>query len=71
VEREDVRVLQVGGDFDFPMEAVGATHGTELGPQDLQCDTPAVLQVFGEIYRGHPAPAELTLDPVALAESRL
>ena len=71
MEREDVGVLQAGRDCDLTMKAVGAERGAQLGPQDLQRDPPAVLEVFGEVDRGHPAPAELTLDPVALAESRL
>ena len=47
-----------------------AERGAELGPQDLQRDPPAVLQVFGEVDRGHPAPAELALDPVAVGKGR-
>jgi hypothetical protein len=30
-----------------------------------------VLEVFGQVDRGHPAPAELALDPVAVGQSSL
>ena len=71
MEREDVGVLQPGGGLDLALEALGAEGGAELGPQDLQRDPPAVLEVFGEVDRGHPAAAELALDPVALGQGSL
>ncbi len=64
-------MLQTGGDRDLAVKPVRAECRAEFGPQHLKRNPAAVLEVFGEVYRGHPAPAELTLDPVALAESRL
>ena len=37
-QREDVRVLEVGGELDLGEEPLGADHGGELGPQDLERD---------------------------------
>ena len=64
-------VLQAGGGLDLALEALGAEGRAQLGPQDLQRDPAVVLQVFGEVDRGHPAAAELALDPVALGQGSL
>jgi hypothetical protein len=37
-EREDVRMLEVGGDPDFVQEALATDRGGKLGPKDLQSD---------------------------------
>ena len=61
-------MLQVGGDPDLGEEALGAEHGGELGPQDLEGDLAVVLAVVGEVDGGHAAAAELAFDGVAVAE---
>jgi len=38
--------------------------------EDLECDGAVVLQIAGEIDRGHPAAPELTLDRVPAREGR-
>ena len=60
-QAEDVRVLEVGGDLDLAEEALAAEDGGELGVEDLDGDLAAVLQVFGEIDRGHAALAQLAV----------
>ncbi len=45
-ERQDVRVLEIGGELDLGQEALGADHGGELGPEDLQRDPPVVPDVL-------------------------
>ena len=67
-EREDVWVLEAGGDSDFSKEAIGAEARHELGSQDLECDPPVVLEVATQIDGGHPPAAELTLNRVAPGE---
>ena len=42
--------------------------GGEFGPQDLDGDLAVVLEVVGEIDRGHAAGAELALDAVAVGQ---
>ena len=61
-------MLQVGGDLDLGEEAVAADDGTQLGMQDLDRDLAAVLQVLGEIDRGHAALAELAVEAIAIGE---
>ena len=61
-------MLQVGGGLDLGEEALGADDGGELGAQDLDGDLAVVLEVLGEVHRGHAARAELALDPVAVGE---
>ena len=46
----------------------GPRHGGELGPEDLERDRAIVLEVAGEVDRGHAAAAELALDRVAVAK---
>ncbi len=68
VERQDVRVLQVGGDLDLVEEALGAQDGGELRAQHFDRDLAVVLHVMGEVDGRHAAGAELALDRVAVGE---
>ena len=43
----------------------------ELGTQHLERDLAVVLRSCGQVHRGHPALAELALDPVAVSQCRL
>ncbi len=70
VERQDVGMLEVGGRPDFGQEPLGAEGRGELGVQHLDGDVAVVLQVVGEIDRGHPALPKLAVDPVALRQRR-
>ena len=70
-QRQDVRVLQPGGDADLAGEALGAEGRGELGAEHLDGDLAVVLQVVGEVDGGHAALAELALDPVGGAEGTL
>ena len=70
VQREDVRVLEVGGDADLVEEPLGADDGREVGPQDLHGDAALVAQVLAQVDRGHPARAHFALDAVAVGEGR-
>ena len=65
---QDVRMLQAGGDLDLGEEAVAADDGAQLGVQDLDGDLAAVLEVLGEVDRGHAALAELALEAVAVGK---
>jgi hypothetical protein len=42
----------------------------QFGPDDLDGDDAIVLEVVGEIDGSHTAPTELTLDCVAVRDSR-
>ena len=61
-------MAEVGGGLDLAEEALGAERRRQLGPQHLDGDLAVVLEVLGEIDRGHAALAELALDAVAIAE---
>ena len=63
---EDVRMLQPGGQLDLPLEPLGAERGRQLGMEHLQGDGALVAKVLGQVNGGHPAPAELALESVAL-----
>ena len=71
VQRENVGVLEGGGDLDLAEEPVAAEDGRQLGLEHLDGDAAVVLQVLGEKDDRHPALAELALDAVAVAERRL
>jgi len=68
VQRQDVRVLEVGGGLDLGEEALGAHHGSELGLEHLERDLALVLEVVGQVDGGHSTLAELTLDSVEALE---
>ena len=56
------------GDLDFPLEAIAVERRRQLRTQDLDRDASAVLEIFGEKYRGHPAASHLGLHGVMLAQ---
>jgi hypothetical protein len=68
VERQDVRVAEVGGGGDLAQEALVAERGGQLGSQYLEGHLAPVPQILGEVDGGHAARAELPLDPVALGK---
>ena len=61
-------MLQVGDGLDLAQEPLGADHRGELGAQDLDGDLAVVLEVLGQVHRGHAALAQLALDAVAVGE---
>jgi hypothetical protein len=71
VDREDVRVLEPGGELDLAKEALGAEGGSELGVKNLQSNRAVVPEIVGEKYRGHAATAKLPLDTVAISQAAL
>jgi len=60
--------LPVGGGPEFLHEPLGAEDGGELGPEDLDGDLAVVLEVLGQVDRGHAAAANLALDRVVVGE---
>ena len=62
-------MLQPGGELDLALEPLGAERGGELGVEHLERDRPVVPQVLGQVDRGHAAPAELALEPVAIRQA--
>ena len=61
-------MLETSCELDLPEKAFGPECGDELGPQELDGKEPAVLEVPGEVHRGHAAPPELALDQVPITE---
>jgi len=68
VQREDVGVLQPGGDLDLAEEAVRTQRGGQLGAQDLERHFAAVLEILREIHRRHPALSQLALQAIAVGQ---
>jgi len=68
VQRQDVGMIQPGGDRDLTQKPVGTEQRRQLGPQHLDRDGAAVLHVVREVHRCHAAAAQLALDPVAVRE---
>ena len=66
MQRQNVRVLQLGGDLDLVEKSIGADHRREFGTKDFDGHVAVVLDVPGEIDRGHATGAEFTLDGVAV-----
>ncbi len=67
-ERQDVGVLQRRGGRDLLDEPLGAEDGGELGLEDLERHLALVLEVLGQVHRGHAALAQLALDAVAVGQ---
>ena len=66
VQREDVRVLELGSDLDLAEEPFRAKGGGQLGPQYLDRHLAMVFQILGEVHRRHAAGTHLFLDGVAV-----
>ena len=67
-QRKDVRRLELRGNIDFAQEPLGAHRLREVGTEHLDRDGAAVLEVLGEVNRGHAAVAELALNGVAIGK---
>jgi len=68
-QREDVRMVEPGGNGDLTEKPLRAERSGELLTQDLDRYRPVVPLIVREIHRRHPAAAELPLDAVP-AETR-
>ena len=64
-------MVQAGGEWYFLKETVTAQTAARLGTQDLHGHAAAVLQVFGQVHRSHPARAEFPVHAVVVRQSRL
>jgi hypothetical protein len=69
-DREDVRMLQPGGEADLAEEPLGAQAGGDLRVEHLEGHRPIVLEVLRQVDRGHPTAAKLALDAVAIGQGR-
>ncbi len=70
-QRQNGGMLQVRSDLDLVQEALGAEDGGEFGAEDFDGNLAVVLEVVGEVDRGHAAGAQLALDPIAIRKCRL
>ena len=52
-------------------EPLAADDGGELRPEHLDRDMPVMLEVLGEIHRGHATRTEFLLDGIAVGKGRL
>jgi hypothetical protein len=68
VDRQDVRVLEPGGEANLALEALRPQRVGQPGMEHLQGDGSVVLEIAGEMDRGHAAAPELTLERIATAQ---
>ena len=61
-------MLEVGGDPNFLKKPISPKHGGQHRPKHLDRDLPLVLQVLGQIHRGHPSRAEFALEAVSVGK---
>jgi hypothetical protein len=67
-QRQDVRVLEAGGELDLLEKPLGPEDGRELGVQDLEGDLAPVPNVFGKVDGRHAALTQFPVDPVSVRE---
>ena len=65
VQRQDVGMMQPGGDVDLEQKPLRPHRRRQLGTQHLHRHVAMVLQVLGEVDRGHAAGAALALEAIA------
>ncbi len=68
VHGEDVGVAQLGSDLHLAQEPLGAEGLGQLRTHHLDRHLPLVLEVLGQVDRGHPAFPEHVVDPVAIGQ---
>src|SRR5215207_1685771 len=68
-DRQDMWMVEPGGELDLALEALGPDSGGELGVEDLQGDRAVVAQSVGEKDSGHAAAPKLPLDAVAIRKA--
>ncbi len=68
VDRQDVGVVEPGGEPDLAEEALRGYGGGKLRVHELEHDRPGVPEVLHQVHRRHAAPAELALEAVAGGE---
>ena len=68
-QRQDVGVLEPGGDLDFAKEALRPQRLSQGGMQHLERHRALVPEVLGQVHRGHAPAAQLALQQVAVRES--
>ena len=61
-------MLQAGREPDLALEPLGTERLAQLGTKHLESDGAAVLEVAGEIDRGHAAAPKLALECVVFAQ---
>ena len=66
VQREDVRVLELGGDLDLAEEPFRAENSGQLGPQYLDRHLTVVFQILGEVDGSHAAGTHFFFNGVAV-----
>ena len=69
VDREDVRVLEARGELDLVLETLRAERLRELGVEDLEGNEAVVLEIVGQVDRGHASAAEFPVEHVAVTKS--
>src|SRR5438445_5201704 len=70
VDREDVRVAEVGYELDLSPEPFGSERKADVVAQDFDGDLSIELEILGEVDRGKGPVTELTLDLVAGSDGR-
>src|SRR5438034_9509814 len=60
--------LERGRDLDLAQETLGTDRGAEIGSEHLDRHLTAVLQVVGEIDRGHSSLTQRALQAVAVGQ---
>src|SRR2546430_9001436 len=68
VQRQDVGVVEPGGDLDLAQEPFRAESGGYLVAENLDGDGAVVSPVAGQEHDRHPTPAELPLERVAVRQ---
>ena len=64
-------MLQASRGADLILESAGTEHGTELGMEHFERDRTIVLEVVGEVDRGHAPAPECALELVPVGKAGL
>ena len=65
---EDVGVGEACNRANFPEKAIGSDSGSELWPQDLQCEMSRMTRLFCEIHSSHAAASQNPFQLIAIVQ---
>ena len=66
-----MRVVEASGRLDLPQETLGPQCGRQVRAQHLHRHLPVVLEIFGEIDRGHATGTDFPFDGVPIGQGAL
>ena len=71
MDREDMGMLESGGDANFTLKAFRPEHRCQVRVEDLERNLAVMLDIVCQVHGGHATPAQLALEQVPISQGLL